>query len=63
MGKHPRIYKCSLCGEMYAVLNGTFHITPAYRMKFCPECTQIVERTIRKMRRAIRVESHVKNES
>ena len=56
MGKYPRIMKCSLCGQRYAVLNSTFQITPYYRMKFCETCTQILLNMIRKTKVVMAIE-------
>jgi len=61
--KHPRIHRCALCGEYYAVLNSTWYISPSYRKKFCGECTTILEAAIRKMKKAMRVSKYETYES
>lgn len=56
MGKQPRTLKCSLCGQRYAVLNSTFHVSDYYRLKFCETCTSIILNMIRKTKVAMAVE-------
>jgi len=51
--KHPKIYKCSLCDQRYAVLNSTFHISQSYRMHFCRDCTDIIQNLIRKVKKGM----------
>jgi len=33
------VSRCSLCGKTFAVLNSAWHVTGAYRLKFCRKCT------------------------
>lgn len=61
--KYPKIHRCSLCGRRYAVLNSTWHISSSYRLRFCAECTTILEATVRKMKKAMSVDKYALDES
>ena len=48
MGKYAHTKRCDLCGKRYAILNSTWHVSHAYRMSFCEDCTAILLKIVHK---------------
>jgi hypothetical protein len=49
------MFRCGLCDRYYHVPESTLHYTNTkYRVRFCRDCTQIIENSIRKLKVALR---------
>lgn len=52
--KHPKIYRCELCGDMYAVLPVTIHYSSAYHPHYCEECGKLINSLINLVKKDIK---------
>lgn len=54
MGHYSRTRKCDLCGQKYAVLNSTWHVSKSYRLHYCKPCTDLLLIAIEKLKKVLK---------
>ena len=53
MTQYAKTRKCDLCGQRYATLNSTWHISASYRKHYCEQCTTILLLMQEKLKRCL----------